>query len=45
MEDAAPAGAAAASAASLSVAGGPGEDTPLFVYGTLMNEKVPDTPA
>ncbi|CAM9241314.1 unnamed protein product [Ectocarpus sp. 12 AP-2014] len=41
MEDAAPAGAAAAGAASPPrVADGPGEDTPLFVYGTLMNEKV-----
>ncbi|CAN0394045.1 unnamed protein product [Ectocarpus fasciculatus] len=38
MEDTAPAGAAAASPPS--VAGGAGEDTPLFVYGTLMNEKV-----
>ncbi|CAB1110254.1 unnamed protein product [Ectocarpus sp. CCAP 1310/34] len=40
MEDAAPVGAAAASAASPSAADGHGEDTPLFVYGTLMNEKV-----
>lgn len=45
MEDAAPPGAAAAAVAvsPTSVADGPAEeDTPLFVYGTLMNKKVRD---
>lgn len=48
MEDAGPAGTATAAGtagALASAPGGPGtgaEDTPLFVYGTLMNDKVSD---